>query len=198
MNRFARAWRELRGLPADDGALARVCEKAALDKQLADDIIESQEKRYTELNVRSIELANSLFASQKANLELEAQIRRITGIADQAIAQRDSALSALQDAGVRVDKLVDHLMDLKREGFSVPSPQSQFAPDATVFPASIERALTMRNFDDRIDRMNRQYALDQLRERPDDADQIALEIIRGELQDAPEGTEPTEEAIAAD
>jgi hypothetical protein len=193
VNRFARAWLELLGTPAGESErLAHWCEQWALDKRLADDIIESQEKRYADTVKQSTEWANAATTAQKQVQEQERVIRRLTDLADQAVSQRDAAMVALHDAGVRVDKLVDHLVDLKREGFSPSSAPMQAAPPADVFPASIERALNMRNFDDRIDRMNRQYALDQLRERPDDADQIALEIIRGELQDSPEGTESTE------
>jgi hypothetical protein len=199
MNRFVRAWLELCGTPAGESdRLAHWREQWALDKRLADDTIESMEQRYAQVNQQSLDWCNAATIAQKHALELDASLKRMTDMAERAIAERDAAHVLLQQTSLRVDKLVDHLVDLKREGFSPSSAAPPVAPAADLFPASIEHALNMRNFDDRIDRMNRQYALDQLRERPDDADQIALEIIRGELQDSPEGTEPIEVPIAAD
>jgi hypothetical protein len=79
------------------------------------------------------------------------------------------------------EKLVQHLVELKREGFGTGSSlaiASANLPEP--FPPEIERAISQRSFDANVTQANRQYATEQLRVRPDDAATIAKEILRGE------------------
>lgn len=77
--------------------------------------------------------------------------------------------------------IVQHLVDLKRDGYAAPGPATGPVSADPELPEAIERACEMRNFDMLSNRANRAYALQQLRLRPKDAEKIASEILRGSV-----------------
>lgn len=80
--------------------------------------------------------------------------------------------------------LVGHLVDLKREGFTNQVFGQRPVDEPAPLPPEIERAISMRDFDTTVARQNREYALTELRLRPDAVSDIAKEILAGELFDA--------------
>ena len=89
----------------------------------------------------------------------------------------------LEDGKHERQGLVQHVVDLKREGFGVGGPQLTQSEPPSPLPPVIARAIGMRDFDTNATRSNHAYALEQLRVRPDAADEIAKEILAGEQFD---------------
>jgi len=82
------------------------------------------------------------------------------------------------------EKLVGHLVDLKREGFGVGMGTIVPSEPPTQMPEDVEAAIGRRSPDAVASRMNREYALEQLRLRPDAHAEIASEILAGGTIDA--------------